>query len=267
MPSVVTQIAPTQNPTQNGNGQYAPPNWTTQKALYSIIINNLTSTPPVQNAPGQLAGTTVAGSQTTMFVFDGIRLADFDQSCIPTQHPLQAGYNIADHAVLQPANVSLDVIMSDAIAAYTTGMWTGNPSKSVAAFQQMLSLMVNRLLVTLNTRLNSYQNMMLRNVRASDNQKNYYGLAMTLTFEQLFIGTISVQSNSVRSQTTGDTQQGQVNGQSPDTATLDQHTVTAATNPGLPTAGAPVDPQGPNNFKIQGSGVISSNNVTQQGVN
>jgi hypothetical protein len=180
---------------------------------------------------------------------------------------LQAGYNIADHAVLQPANVSLDVIMSDAIAAYTTGMWTGNPSKSVAAFQQMLSLMVNRLLVTLNTRLNSYQNMMLRNVRASDNQKNYYGLAMTLTFEQLFIGTISVQSNSVRSQTTGDTQQGQVNGQSPDTATLDQHTVTAATNPGLPTAGAPVDPQGPNNFKIQGSGVISSNNVTQQGVN
>jgi len=84
---------------------------------------------------------------------------------------------------------------------------------------------------------------------------------MTLTFEQLFIGTISVQSNSVRSQTTGDTQQGQVNGQSPDTATIDQHTVTSSTNPGLPVGG-PVDPEGPNNFKVQGSGVISSNNVT-----
>ena len=264
MPNVTTQISPTQNPTQSSTGQYAAPN---RKSLYSIVVNDSTTSTPVQADPsvpgGQIMQTNVSGSTVTMFVFDGIKNADFDQSCIPTQHPLQSGYNIADHAVLQPAMIVLDVVMSDAIAAYTTGMWTGNPSKSVAAFQQMLTLMQNRALCTLNTRLQTYQNMLLRNVRASDNQENYYGLKMTLTFEQIFIGTVSVQSNSVRSQTTGSTQQGQVNGQTPDSATLDQHTVTQPVS--SPVIGnAPFEIMTGN---VMGSGNISSNNVIQQGAN
>lgn len=275
MPNVTTQIAPTSNPQKSGTTQYTPPNWSVQKALYSIVINNQTSAPvssgstgqtlglaDVVFTTGQIAGTSSAGSSTTMFVFDGMRLADHDQSCIPTQHPLQAGYNIADHAVLQPAKIVLEVIMSDAIAAYSSGMWTGNPSKSISAFQQMQLLMQNRTLLTLNTRLQTYTNMLLVNVKSQDNQRYYSGqLSMVLTFQQIFIGTISVQSSSARSQTTGSTQQGQVNGQTPDSTTLDQHTVTTG-EPSGPTADQGVI-VGPNNFHVVGAGTISSNNVAQ----
>jgi Dit-like tail protein len=264
MPNVTTQIAPTSNPQQSGTKQYTPPNWSVKKTLYSIVTNDNTTTSPITtDANGNLVmQTNVSGSTLTMFVFDGLRLADHDQSCIPTQHPLQAGYNITDHAVLQPARLVLEVVMSDAIAAYSSGMWTGNPSKSISAFQQMQLLMQNRTLLTLNTRLQTYTNMLLVNVKSQDNQRYYSGqLSMVLTFQQIFIGTIAVQSSSARSQTTGSTQQGQVNGQTPDSTTLDQHTVTTG-EPSGPTADQGVI-VGPNNFHIEGAGTISSNNVAQ----
>jgi hypothetical protein len=269
MPTVTTQIDPTINPDEMQDQQYSPPNWSDGPALYSLIINNLTTTPVTPTTEGGIAGTNVAGASTTMFVFDGMKLADHEQSCIPTQHPLQAGYNIADHAVLQPARVVLEVVMSDAIAAYSTGvdvngkanppMWSGNPSKSVSAFQQMINLMQNRALITLNTRLQTYFNMLLVNVRAPDDQKTYFGASMTLTFQQLFIGTIAVQSNSARSQTTENNPQGQVNGQIPDSTVLNDHTIGEPNGVGVNQGIV----EGPNNFSvIPGSGTISSNNTT-----
>lgn len=264
MPTVTTQIAPTDDPNDIGTKQYTPPNWGDGPALYSLVINDSSTTGPVVVGDDDIPvmRTNVAGSQTTMFVFDGMRLADHDQSCIPTQHPLQAGYNIADHAVLQPARVVLEVLMSDAIGEYSTGMWSGNPSKSVSAFQQMISLMQNRALITLNTRLQTYFNMLLVNVRAKDDQKSYYGAEMVLTFQQLFIGTIAVQSNGARSQTTDENAAGQTNGQTPDGTILADHTV-GNINP-ISSSGpvVPSDITGPQNFQIRGSGTISSNNTT-----
>src|SRR5208337_76832 len=115
MPSVTTQISPTANPSQTGSSQYAPPNWATQKALYSIVVNDQTTTSPVTPDPsvpgGQIMRTNVAGSTTTMFVFDGIKQADHHQSCNPAQKPLQTGYNTSDHAVLQPARVVIEAVM------------------------------------------------------------------------------------------------------------------------------------------------------------
>lgn len=247
MPKVTTATPPTSNPADAKKPkQYSPPNWATQKALYSIVVNDTTTTSPVTedpNNPGTFTmKTNVAGSTTTMFVFDGIRRADHDQSCVPTKKPLQTGYNSSDHAVLQPAIIVLEAVMSDCIAAYSSGMWTGNPSKSVSAFQQMITLMKNRALITLNTRLQTYTNCLLTNVRASDTQRTYYGGEFTLTFEQQIISTVSVQFNSARSQTTGGTGLGTVQTQNPSATTLNQFTVPQTTN-------------------IPGSGQITSNSI------
>ena len=257
MPSVTTQISPTNNPSLNGQQIYTPPNWATNKALYAILVRDTTTTQPVtptdlDNPNGPvIAKTNVAGSTITMFVFDAMRQADHEQSCIPTQHPVQTGYNISDHAVLQPARLVLDVSMSDAIGAYSTGMWSGNPSKSVSAFQQMLTLMQNRALLTINTRLQTYENMLLVNVRSADNQRNYFGLAMTLTFQQLIISTVNTSFDSARSQTTGATALGTVQTQQPDPTVLAQHTVA---NPDGLTNGTGVAVDTP-----PGAGAISSN--------
>jgi|SRR5208283_5001371 len=260
MPSVSTSLAATKNPADSPQTQYAPPNWATQKALYSIVVNDrTTSTPVTRNENGQFVmRTNVSGSTVTMFVFDAIRRADHDQSCIPTKKPLQTGYNSSDHAVLQPAVIVLEAVMSDSIAAYSSGMWTGNPSKSVSAYQQMKTLMRNRALITLNTRLETYSNCLLTNVRCADSQRYYYGAELILTFEQIILTQVSVQFNSARSQTTGSTAQGTVQPINPSAATLNQHTVQQAASVG--TSLSPSVAPG-SLFGIPGAGLISSNLV------
>ena len=242
MPDVETQVSPTTNPDDSGPEQYTPANWSSQPSLYSLIINNSTSTTPVTiGADGTpVMQVNVAGSATTMFVFDAIRLADIDHSLIPTQKPLQTGYNTSDHAVLQPARIVLEVKMSDVIAAYSSGvasdgkpnppMWSGNPSKSVSAFQEMETLMINRALITVNTRYQTYGQCLLVNVRAKDDQANYFGASMVLTFQQLQISTVTTQYNSARSQTTGDTGLGTVQTQPPTGATESQFAVPSSTS-------------------------------------
>jgi len=257
MPSVSTSLSPTQNPANSGPTQYAPPNWATQKALYSIVVNDSTTTTPVTpdpNAPGQFTmRVNVAGSTTTIFVFDAMRRADHDQSLIPTKKPLQTGYNSSDHAVLQPAIIVLEAVMSDSIAAYSSGMWTGNPSKSVSAYQQMKTLMRNRALITLNTRLETYTNCLLTNVRCADSDRYYYGAELILTFEQLIVSQVSVQFNSARSQTTGGTALGTIQPTNPSPATITQYTVP------LKEQGTKALSESGTGFAPPGAGTISSN--------
>ena len=210
MPDVTTQVSPTVPSSQNTAKGYTPPNWPNPYGMYLLVANN-------------------ADGTTTMFVFDGLIHGDHDQSCIPTQHPLQEGYNIADHAVLQPARLTIEVVMNDSIAAYSSGMWSGNPSKSISAYQQMIKLMTDRTFLTISAKFRVYQNMLLVNVRSSDNAKNHIGGAsMVLTFQQIFVATVAVsaQSDSARLETTGESQSGTVNGQTPDDTMLKQHTVT-----------------------------------------
>ena len=239
MPSVTVQTSKNYtSPTANAaNPPYVPPNWATQKSLYSIVVNDSTTSSPItKDADGNfIQRVNVAGSQTTMFVFDAMRRADHNQSCIPTKKPLQTGYNSSDHAVLQPAEITLEAVMSDAIAAYSSGMWSGNPSKSVSAYQQMINLMKNRALITLNTRLQTYTNCLLTNVRCADTQRYYYGAELILTFEQIIISAVSVQFNGARSQTTGRTGLGTVQTQNPSASVLNQFTTDQTTN--IPGAG------------------------------
>lgn len=256
MPTVTTQIAsPAQPPDQSPEDtQYAPPNWD-GLALYSIVTQDTTGQTQDQSGnivlttSGNGGGASVAGA-TTMYVFDAMRIAQHEQSVVPTQHPLQTGYNISDTAVLQPARVVLEISMSDAIAEYSTGMWSSNPSKSVSAWQTMKNLMVNRALLTLNTRLETYQDMLLVSMTSSDNQRTFYGLSMILTFQQLILVDTATQTDSARSQTTGDTSLGTIQSQAPNGNIANQFGV-AAPGPGQPV--------------IPGAGNYSSNNVTQGG--
>jgi hypothetical protein len=166
-----------------------------------------------------------------MFVFDAIKRAQHRQTAIATQHPLQTGFNISDHVVMQPASLVLEVSMSDAIASFTaagyTPMWSNNPSKSVSAYQQMEALMVNRQLMTINTRLDTYENMVLVEIASEETHRTYFGgLVMVLTFQQVFIADVSLAYPSAREQVSGETEKGAVQPLPPSKPIVDQHLVT-----------------------------------------
>jgi hypothetical protein len=246
-------ISPTDVPSGSGMEQYSPPNWTNQKTLYAITFNrpvatNSLTSPgfiPFDQLPSSLTDASLftissnqsevyagynSDKQMNMFVFDAVKRAQHRQIATVTQHPLQTGYNISDHVIKQPATLTLEVGMSDAIQSYKvagyTPMWTQNPSKSVSAYQQMLSLMTNRQLMDINTRLQTYYNMILTEIAVEDTPRTYFGgLTMTLNFQEVIIADVPISYQGARMQTTDQTTQGTVQPQPPDQPTVDQHTV------------------------------------------
>lgn len=180
-----------------------------------------------------------------LYVFDAVKVANHALRLNLTKAPLQTGYNIAYHAVRQQPLITLEIAMSDAIAAFAHNMWVGNNSKSISAFQTLEALMNNRQLIILSTRQNQYVNCMLIAIDSPETNETFLGLKATLTFEQVFlVGLTSTTTQSARPNATDDTQLAQVPPAVPSPNTLSQSTVTG---PALdPTSS--VGSIGPNGF-------------------
>jgi hypothetical protein len=154
-----------------------------------------------------------------------------------TEHPIQTGANISDHAYLQPFRLSLEIGMSDVMDAFAAGMWVGSTSKSVSTYQTLLQLQSARLFLTLTTRLSTYQNMLIENISADEEAKTIAGLRATISFKQVFTATVAQQSLSSRPNATNATQLATVQPQAPTAAVTQQYAVVPPSNPTVEGAG------------------------------
>ena len=138
------------------------------------------------------------------------------------------------------------------MASYAPGMWTGNASKSVSAFQTLTSLQKNRTLVTLTTRLATYKNMLIENIRAIESAKSIKALRATVLFSEIFLADVTAVKSglvapddlgnlqSSRPNLTGQTQTGSVQTVTPSAALFNQHNIAASSYPvhAVPGAGS-----------------------------
>lgn len=149
----------------------------------------LTSMEVSSSAPGATPGR--GQSQSTLYYFDAAFRVEHFQNLRHTEHPIQSGSSIVDHAYLTPARVALEIGMSDSMDRYSQGVYTSDKSKSVAAFNTFLDIQAKRVPVTLNTRLKKYVNMLVEDVRASDDNSTLHGLKATIYFYELIVGTVT----------------------------------------------------------------------------
>ena len=137
-----------------------------------------------------------SGSPTVVYVFDAVLQLDHAQEMQLTAHPVQSGANIADHAFQKPARLSMDIGMSDAMDSFVAGQWSGAQSKSVNCYQTMLALEQARSLVIVNTRLNTYRNMVITAFHTRDDNKTKHGLRATITFEEVFMAQVTTSNSN-----------------------------------------------------------------------
>ncbi len=168
---------------------------------------------PGQPVPGAVPGTgaalftfkttvTPTVLQTT-YVFDAVLELEHEQRLEKTHHPVQTGADISSHAYLMPPRVVMYVGMSDAMDAYANGTNAANTvggatpgnvssfsgsstSKSVNAYQTMITLQAARQPLTVTTRLRTYTNMVITSVSPREDYKTITGLRMRIEFEQIF---------------------------------------------------------------------------------
>jgi hypothetical protein len=198
---------------------WRPPQWGGQPAVYSI----------------QTSGTAVNSSGDTgtiAYVFDAVLVASHRQEVVVTKYPVQTGASIAYHSYIQPAQVVLEIGMSDAMDAFTAGVWEGAATKSASAFQVLSTLKNSRQPLTLATRLFTYNNMVITSITAEETSKTVSSLRARITFEEIFVandsstaGTGGTSTTSARDQDTQYTPQGVTTGQAVDTTTSTQYGV------------------------------------------
>lgn len=215
---------------------------------------------------------TVSGSgsnnQTTAYVFDTALDIRHEQDGVITINPVQTGTALNDHFYVTPVRVTAEILMSDSVQSFTVGQFASGPSRSVAAFNLLMSLQSSRTLVSIATRLNMYSNMMIASVRGNEDHETRYGARFTVTFQQILTASVEqVQptfntnftydpnADSTRPQTTSSTLIGQTPPNPVPPAIQQQHNITNAP----PSAGLSSVPS------VAGAGAWSSYPVNSGG--
>jgi hypothetical protein len=193
-------------PQPSGNKPWRPSQWNAQTDTVYVktYLTERVKTEPANYEPppgdggfkytdtSTDAGRKVTGPKNTSeknYFFDAYLKIDHDSSLRITEHPVQTGANISDHAYLMPATVVMEIGMSDAMDAYESGTFQGDASKSVSAYKTLKRLQDERAPLTLVTRLGKYENMVIENIHAPDEMKTYYGLRVTVVFKQIIMAT------------------------------------------------------------------------------
>lgn len=135
------------------------------------------------------------------FVFDAVFNTSHNANLMVTEHPVQSGGSVADHAFMEPDEVQLEIGMSDVATSVGT-------NHSVNAYTRLRAIMAAREPVTLVTRLKTYQNMLIVSLSAPDDYTTMYALRASVGFKQINIvsvSTVKVQQTVSASTTTSQT--------------------------------------------------------------
>ncbi len=143
------------------------------------------------------------------YVFDAILNVQHESTLTITQHTVETGAAVSDHAYVNPARLTLQIGMSD-VATPIGDQFTGGSSRSVTAYQLLLDLQASRIPLRLTTRLKSYDNMLIQSISAPDDHTTAYGLRATIVLQQVFVAVVRTVKISSRPHITDSTNRGTV---------------------------------------------------------
>jgi hypothetical protein len=231
---------------------WRPPQWQKQSPAKVIITFPGQGSAPQYNSSASGSGTSLPSEQT-LYAFDAEIHVEHQQQLRKTEHPVQTGASISDHAYIVPARLVLDVGMSDAMDAYfDPSTWSGSPSKSISAYQTMVALQFSRVPLSITTRLRTYKNMVIESLMPVETHKTLAGLRMRVEFGQIFMAVTSSIPASARNKDTQETNLGAVNPEPPSSSQETQNKVTKGANPPTPPSNA------------AGAGIWASDNWNSQ---
>lgn len=138
------------------------------------------------------------------YIFDAIFSTDTEHSLTITQHPVQTGANMSDHAFVNPVRISMQVGVSDAMG-YRSGASYGSEggTKSVQAYRLLCKLQELRTPMQVVTRLNTYNNMLIESIQVSDDVSTLCAFKATVNLVQVLVVNVGTEKVSARNWTTG----------------------------------------------------------------
>lgn len=142
------------------------------------------------------------------FFFDGIINVNHTHNLTITSHPIQSGANISDHAYVEPVELNIKLIMSDAfpdsmkVSKNSESYFVGNGrTRSIGAYKILRELQSQKRVFDVGTKFETYSNMMITSISVSESSESVNGLDATISLKQILVANERYIKASVRPQT------------------------------------------------------------------
>ncbi len=170
----------------------------------SLFDQSNAYTPTLWGSGLGIQQTVMVKSNIGGYIFDAIFSTDTEHGLTITQHPVQTGANISDHAFVNPVRISMQVGVSDAMG-YRNGAQYGSDgqTKSVQAYRLLCKLQELRTPMQVVTRLNTYENMLIESIEVSDDVSTLCAFKATVNMVQVLVVNVGTEKVSAREWTTG----------------------------------------------------------------
>lgn len=145
------------------------------------------------------------------YFFDGFINVDINSELSISSNPVESGASVSDHAYINPARIDMTIKMSDVHQSFVSGQFEGGWSRSVTAYEILRELQRNRVPVSVLTRLELFENMLISSIVANDNSDTYQSLDAKVSLVELPVARVKTVKISEVPQTTGGTNLGTVN--------------------------------------------------------
>ncbi len=167
--------------------------------------------------------------------FDGIMRTEHMSRIRPTQYPVQTGVIMTDHAIIEPAELTVEIMMSD---SHTTPFVSNNPfldtvynslqnlisysnytqvdkdvgsgdGRSARTWTTLKAMQLSRVPITVETRLGTYKNMLIEELSAPDDAKTLNALKCTVRMREIIVAYVAETKVSTRAAAAKQTNGGQ----------------------------------------------------------
>jgi uncharacterized protein YjhX (UPF0386 family) len=196
-----------QNPSlTTSKSSWRPPQWADYGSNEDQMIYLAPNISEVEKKVGEIGETYEV---TVGYYFDAFTKENHTGSVRVTEHPVQGGANISDHAYNLADKLTLEILVSDSVESIVAGQFAGGKTKSISAYEVIRKLKEKRALVSVRTRLHYYTNMIIENMTTSDDYKSANSLRCTVILRQVMMAVVATEyvtlkkKQAVNSENTG----------------------------------------------------------------
>ena len=169
---------------------YRPADWGNYGSDEDQMIYLAPNISEVEERTGEIGETYEV---TVGYYFDAFTKENHVGSVRVTEHPVQGGSNISDHAYNLPDKLTIEVLVSDSVQPIVSGQFASGKTKSISAYEVLRKLKEKRVLVSVRTRLHYYTNMIIEGMNVSDDYKSANSLKCTVSLRQVMMAVVPVE--------------------------------------------------------------------------
>lgn len=144
------------------------------------------------------------------YFFDGFITVTHNKQLEITQNPVETGSSIVDHSYVKPATLTMKIVVSDAHASLVQGQFSDSWSRAVSAWNVLKQLQEDRIPVSVLTKLDLYENMLIQSLQATDEANTYTTLSADVTLQEIPIARVRTVKISAADQATLKTEMGKI---------------------------------------------------------